>query len=48
MQTKQHALRKQHAFSNRMKIYKEQFVFVFVIEGSLVANVQNTGVFLIQ
>ena len=48
MQTKQHAKRKQHSYSNRKKIYKEQFVFVFVVEGSLAGNVQNTGFFKIQ
>ena len=45
MQTKQHAMKKPHSYSNRNKIYKGLF---FVTEGLLAENVQNLLVLLIQ
>ena len=38
IQTKQHAMKKPHSYSNRNKIYKGLF---FVVEGFLAENVQN-------
>ena len=45
MQTKQHAMKKPHSYSNRNKIYKGQF---FVLEGFWAENVHNLQFLLIQ
>ena len=39
MQTKQHAMKKPHSYSNRNKIYKGLF---FVVEGSLAEKILST------
>ena len=44
-QTKQHAMKKSHSYSNRNKIYKGLF---FVVEGFWAENVQNLQFLLIQ
>ena len=45
IQTKQHAMKKPHSYSNRNKIYKGLF---FVVEGFWAENVQNLQFLLIQ
>ena len=45
IQSKQHAMKKPHSYSNRNKIYKGLF---FVVEGFRAENVQNLQFLLIQ